>query len=349
MIWFANYCGKINAKLAMIQEHFKISSNATGYFRKIFIDHNIYYKKAERKEGEIRGRGSGGLLQMSCKVTDMSLSPINTTLYRLQEQKLRLRSKTILWFNIYFPNDGVDTEELTALLTDMELITDCEGVKSIMVAGNLNYDAVRTFATANIIREWIEKMDLNSIWDHYPIDFIHHHIDHSSMAILDYFLVTSDLLNIVSSVGVHHHPEEYSCHDPIWVKLDLGQLKVKSMNSVNKRKPGWNEATYEDINNYINMLSNKLKRVVNTEGMVCEDTKCYDAVHGNEIDHKVLNVLTGIVESSYSCIPIVGRDEIIHKKNKKKLPNYYTEMKPFRSATIYWHDQWVNTGRKCDD
>ena len=46
-----------------------------------------------------------------------------------------------------------------------------------------------------------------TIWDHYPIDFIHHNIDHSSMAILDYFLVTSDLLNIVSSVGVHHHPE----------------------------------------------------------------------------------------------------------------------------------------------
>ena len=35
--------------------------------------------------------------------------------------------------------------------------------------------------------------------------------------------------------------------------------------------------------------------------------------------------------------------------NKRKLPNYDMEVKPFRTATIYWHKMWVNTGRKRDD
>ena len=60
-------------------------------------------------------------------------------------------------------------------------------------------------------------------------------------------------------------------------------------------------------------------------------------------------MLTGIVEASYTCIPIVGRDDRIPRKNKKRLPNYDAEVKPYRTATIYWHDQWVKAGRSRDD
>ena len=163
MEWFAKHCDNIKAKLVMLQEHFKISSNAIGFFRKIFTQHNIYYKKAERKEGELRGRGQGGMVQMSCKVTDMSLAPINTTSYRLQVQRLRMSSRTILWFNMYFPNNGDDTEELSALLAEIELILASEGTSSIMVRGDLNYDAARTSATATLIKAWLEKMELYSV------------------------------------------------------------------------------------------------------------------------------------------------------------------------------------------
>jgi len=41
-------------------------------------------KKTVRKEDELRGRGSGNLVQMSCKDTDMNTAPINMSSYRLQ-------------------------------------------------------------------------------------------------------------------------------------------------------------------------------------------------------------------------------------------------------------------------
>ena len=93
--------------------------------------------------------------------------------------------------------------------------------------------------------------------------------------------------------------------------LDFGQLRTRNTKGVNKRKPGWNKASYDDINNYRNMLGDKLMKMENTEGNVCVDTKCSVDVHVNEIDCKVLDVLTGIVESSYSCIPIIGKDKRI--------------------------------------
>ena len=165
MCWFAKYCEGINAKLIMIQEHFKISSKASGLFRKIFTQHNILFKKAEHNEGELRGRGKGGLLQMSCKDTELSLSPINTTSFRIQVQKLRMNNRSILWVNVYFPTDGGDTDELLALLAELELIIVSKGLNSVMVRGDLNYEAARTTDHATIIKAWLIKMELYSVWD----------------------------------------------------------------------------------------------------------------------------------------------------------------------------------------
>ena len=92
------------------------------------------------------------------------------------------------------------------------------------------------------------------------------------------------------------------------------QFKKKCAGGVNRRKPGWNKATLEDINKYSSMLETKLEDMTDYRGLSCEDTKCIDTAHGYDIDNRVLDVLTGIVEASYSCIPIVGSDDRIPKK-----------------------------------
>ena len=70
----------------------------------------------------------------------------------------------------------------------------------------------------------------------------------------------------------------------------------------------------EDINKYRTMLETKLEDMTDYIGLSCDDTKCIDTAHGYDIDNRVLDVLTGIVEASYTCIPIVGRDERIPGK-----------------------------------
>ena len=58
-----------------------------------------------------------------------------------------------------------------------------------------------------------------------------------------------------------------------------------------------------------------------------------------EINNNVLEVLMGFVKSSCFHIPIIWKDERQPSKNRKVTPNWDKEVKPFKSATIYWHAQ----------
>ena len=120
MNWFSEYCNMTKTKLAMVQEHFKTSTNSLGYFRKELKNYNMNCKIAIRKDDEMRGRASRGLLQLSCKETVMDMVPIIMSSYRLQALKLYVGPKMILCINAYFPvDDKVNTEELDALLTEI--------------------------------------------------------------------------------------------------------------------------------------------------------------------------------------------------------------------------------------
>ena len=79
-------------------------------------------------------------------------------------------------------------------------------------------------------------------------------------------------------------------------------------------------------------------------GLICDNPKCTEDFHMNEIDNNVLDVVMSIVESSYHCIPIFGKDERIQSSKRNMMP-YYNEVKLFKTDTIYCHDQWVKEGR----
>ena len=118
---FSDYCNRIKANLVMVQEHFKISNNTLGFFRKEYTHYSVNCKKSGRKQDEQCGRGSGSLVKMSGKDTDMNTAPINMSSYRLQAQNLRVGPRMILWLNMYCLVDGDDTDELITLLAEIKL------------------------------------------------------------------------------------------------------------------------------------------------------------------------------------------------------------------------------------
>ena len=90
----------------------------------------------------------------------------------------------------------------------------------------------------------------------------------------------------------------------------------------------------EDIQNYHDALEVKLMEMKD-DGKTCSNPRCNDINHKKEIDSNVLAVLMGIVEASYCNIPIVGKYERQVNQNRKMMPNWEEEVKPFRSDTIY--------------
>ena len=108
-----------------------------GYSGKSLLITILIAKKAVRKPAELRGRGKGGLLQMSCKDKVLNMAPINTYSYRLQVQRLKVGLWSILWLNVYFPIDGEDTDELIALLSEIEMIIKSEDTSSVIVPSKI--------------------------------------------------------------------------------------------------------------------------------------------------------------------------------------------------------------------
>ena len=66
----------------------------------------------------------------------------------------------------------------------------------------------------------------------------------------------------------------------------------------------------------------------------CSNPKNVIKEHMEDIDNNVLDILLPIVEASYCNIPIGGKDGRRSSKNKKTIPNWVKEVKPFRSSTI---------------
>ena len=113
-------------------------------FRREFKNYNVNCKNVVRKEYETRGRASGGLLQLSCKDIKMDLVPVSVTSYRIQAQKMLMGSKLILWINAYFPvDDGNITDELVAILTELERILNNSGANKVILGGDINFDMPR--------------------------------------------------------------------------------------------------------------------------------------------------------------------------------------------------------------
>ena len=85
------------------------------------------------------------------------------------------------------------------------------------------------------MKNFLNRMELVSLWSHYKVDFTNMHTDNKSVATLDHCLISPRLLSLVSGAGVIHRGDNMSRHSPIWLKLDLGILPKKL--SVYERVP----------------------------------------------------------------------------------------------------------------
>ena len=59
----------------------------------------------------------------------------------------------------------------------------------------------RTSGCSCVIKQFLEKLGLVSVWEHRPVDFTHIHTDLESTSTLDHFIVNERLLQEVSDAA----------------------------------------------------------------------------------------------------------------------------------------------------
>ena len=244
--------------------------------------------------------------------------------------------------------NNYDATELMGLLREVEEIITSEDYNDIVWAGDMNWEMTRKSQFSCIMKSFVEKIGLVSLWNHHKIDFTHMHTDNKSVTSLDHFLISPRLLPLITGCGVIHRGDNMSRHSPIWLKLNLGSLPKKQKASGRTPiKPSWPKATPEDIEAYSKTLKQKLEVLSSPQAMKCTDRHCSDPAHSKDRDTFMLDILLSMVETSHTSIPLCGGRRVgsTAKSGCKAIPGWTEEVEPFRMESMYWQRVWLAEGR----
>ena len=198
---------------------------------------------AHRALGVDSERCNGGLAQLSSKTFSGRKDRVTCKTYRLQAQVLNFPGCTLLWINAYLPTDpglmaGWDDSDLRSCLSEIDRVIRETVHSDVLLSADLNWDMSRKTQFANIVKEFVDRSCLVTLWTDHPVDYTHVHTDYKSTSTLDHFLVSPRLLPLVSDCGVRHQGDNMSRHSPTFAKLRLGALPVrKVVTSAAPRRP----------------------------------------------------------------------------------------------------------------
>ena len=348
--WLQELATEQEANYVALQEHFKTVKSTEQWFRNQFTDYHTYVVPAYRLPGTDSGRGRGGLAQLSLKNTAVARARMATKSPRLQAQLLTFSTCTVLWINGYMPCDPQlqtfdDTELLTTLGEVESLVTANTGCE-VVWAADLNYDMRRNNHFTRTVAGALERMGLTSVWQDRAVDHTHIHTDGVSSSVIDHFLVSRRLLELVEDCGPIHRGDNLSRHSAIYLRLQLGEVSRRqtAAQPLPRRMPAWDRATAEELQSYTMELQQRLQALQCPGSLLhCRDPLCGDPSHSEERDGTVLDILMAMVETSFSRLPLTGRAQ--GGKGRAVIPGWSAEVEPFRRESNTCYRTWLAAGK----
>ena len=352
--WICDVCDDYEVDYLCIQEHFKKTKTIDKFFRENFPKFNSFVIPGYRAPGQDTGRCKAGLAQLSSKSYSVKKERVTTNGFRIQAQLLSMPTCKILWLNTYMPTDPLrindyDDSDLREVLVEVEaILTDCS-YTDIIWAGDLNWDMSRVTKFSRTMGAFMDGLGLVSLWSEHPVKYTYLHTDYKSMSVLDHFMLSPRLLDLVEGCGVVERGDNLSGHCPIWVSLRLGSLPLKKKaKSAIPKKPSWSKATKDDKLEFTMDLQSKLLEIhVPWSDLCCEDPHCQDQAHSVKRDSFMLDILLALVESSYTKLPLSGGGAGGGRGGAgrgRPIPGW-AEVDSYRRVARYWHGVWIKENR----
>ena len=222
---------------------------------------------AFREPGVASGRGKGGLVQLAERGLDVTRVRVQSNSPRVQAQIMTFPNCKLIWINAYLPCDPqlqhFDDTELIETLSEVERIVAASNDCDVVWAADMNYDTRRENHFTRTVAAALQRLGLKSLWEGKPVDHTHVHTDGVKTSIIDHFLVSPRLVELVEDCGPIHRGDNLSRHSPIFCSLRLGDLPRRSV-SVQpppRRMPAWDSATVEEKAVYTSQLHQRLQAV----------------------------------------------------------------------------------------
>ena len=333
--------------IIMNQENFLLKKN--GYMaRNALPEHHLILKPAS-KEG-LEGRPQKGMfIAVPSTLKDVAKDvPISSD--RLQCVIVDLNPCKVMLLNSYFPTDprkDFDENELLILFAEIERVTKECNFDHLIIGGDFNADFKRHSKFVSIVRDFVNKMDLERSWAQFPVDFTHvsEKDGKTYTSLIDHFFWNNTLSDWVTDAGVMHVPENMSDHSPIFCKIKTPTLSMKKEEKSRCPRdavPSWRNASEEQRETYTMVLNRKLRQLNLSSGCLdCRHIHCNAPEHILALDNLMSQVVGSIEEAA--------KETLMTRKQKptgkQMLPNWKEDVDPVKDTAHFWNAVWKSAGR----
>ena len=226
----------------------------------------------------------------------------------------------------------------------------------VVWGSDFNWDPSRNSQFSRSIAAFVQETGLTSLWDQHPVPYTHVHTDGKARSVLDHFLLSPRLLQLVDACGIVERGDNRSRHCPIWVRLKLGSLPIRKPSP--KWVPNrvdWSKATSDQVCAYRAHLQISLEKIqavaeqpLCSSSLQCDDIHCLVGDHSEARDSYVLDLLSAVIESSHLNMPTYGGSWFGSRRTGVSVPGWSTVVKPFREESLYWGNIWKASGRQTE-
>ena len=260
--------------------------------------------------------------------------------------------------NTYFPQDpkcdDFDETDLLLTLSDIKEVIINHEFDRLIWAGDINADFKRNTKFVRIVEEFIDEMDLCKSWEEYQIDYTHaaEANDVVHVSTIDHFFWNSSGNDSIIEAGVLHLTDNLSDHSPVFCKMKAQLTKKTVTSSVSSKgisNPCWKKGTEVQKQDYCNDLHEKLQKIIiPTCVNTCSNVHCKNEMHKSALDNLMLDVLTSmeIIADTHTA-----KQQINNNSNKvnNTIPNWKTEIDPYKKEAHFWHSVWLSAGRPLNN
>lgn len=343
---------KVN-DIVFIQEHWQLHNQLHVLTSGSLAELNCHAVSGINQEKLLTGRPYGGCAILWKNTFNGIITPVTFTSNRVCGIILRINSSNthILLCNVYMPIDTkcdqVNRTEYNSILHEIFTVSRKSHIDNILIGGDLNTDFSRdnSLHTKDLI-EYMHEHTMTS-WlntgKSCNIDYTCENRSNHARSVIDHFILSSNLVHMMSSGMVKHSGDNLSDHSAIEIKLscDTNLTKDLPKKTTQSNKPQWRAACNEDIENYKLELDTMLDEYQLPYSLLtCNNLKCSDENHIKDINSLTMSIVNACCTAAEHTLP---SNNNAHKKSKS-VPGWSETVEPMRQTSLLWHFIWKQSG-----
>ena len=206
----------------------------------------------------------------------------------------------------------------------------------------------------------MENVVLYNAWDHpnAKCDNTYLNYDLNHFSCIDYFMVSGNIYSKVAKCSVWDQSINPSYHHPVLITVLVDSCNVTKDTDVsgndmqvpahasvqNQPVINWNLLSSDNIINYQVLLDSLLSDIVILPHIhTCRDVNCSNIAHTAYIDKYCDEIVDKCIKAGLSAFPLYKSNP--DYRNKHRLPEWNTLIKPLRQSSIFWHQLWQACGK----